>query len=71
MLHSQEYNTKGIFRVRFWLLDQWVWINVDDRLPMVEMQNIGPVPWAADAGYANTWVAALIEKAAAKLYGNY
>lgn len=70
MNYTSTYNTRGIFRFRFWVVDRWTYVNVDDRLPMV-LRKDGAYPWAADVGIYNTWYPALIEKAAAKLYGSY
>ena len=42
---NTDYSKNGIFRFNFWVIDKWVSVNVDDRLP-VRSWGRGFRPWA-------------------------
>jgi len=53
---------------RFWLYGEWVDVVVDDRLPF---WSDGRPVYASNKSQPNEYWASLLEKAYAKLYGNY
>lgn len=67
--NANKLNDKGIYRFYFWIKDGWYGVNVDDRLPSGYRgkwwtYSIGPSKEGA------FWLS-LLEKAYAKLAGNY
>jgi hypothetical protein len=57
---------KGFVKIRFWINDQWIWICIDDRIPL----SGGSICYGRCTHPEHFWVA-LIEKAYAKFYGSY
>lgn len=70
VMHDREYNSAGAFRFYFFVMDDWVPINVDDRLP-VRSWGSGFRPWATWMSKHGAWWMPLLEKAYAKLNQNY
>lgn len=62
-------NYTGMFHFRFWLHGDWVDVVVDDMLPF--WQETGKLVYASNTGRPNEMWAPLLEKAYAKMYGNY
>ncbi|XP_077285605.1 calpain-1 catalytic subunit-like isoform X2 [Arctopsyche grandis] len=61
-----EENYSGMFRFRFWHFGEWKEVLVDDRLPTFR----GRLIYLHSSTTTEFW-ASLMEKAYAKLYGNY
>lgn len=70
ILNSNSYPKSGMFRFQFWVRDQWIGINIDDRLP-VKLLGEKIVPYASTKGATGGWWIPLFEKAYAKLDQNY
>lgn len=69
-----NYNPAGIFRYAFWVENKWVAINIDDRLPArYKYSNSRDyfVPYGSNRSNFGAWWMPLLEKAYAKLNGNY
>ena len=69
-----EYNPAGVFRYFFWVKNKWVPINIDDQLPVrYKYSNSRDyfAPYGADRSNFGAWWMPLLEKAYAKLNGNY
>ena len=58
----------GIFKFRFWYYGQWVEIIVDDKLPV---NSSNKLLFCSNKQQPNEFWSALLEKAYAKLCGNY
>ena len=67
---NTDYSASGIFRFNFWVIDKWVSVNIDDRLP-VRSWGRGFRPWATWPSQNGAWWMPLLEKAFAKLDQNY
>lgn len=68
------YNKGGIFRYYFWIKDQWIAINVDDKLPVrYKYSNSDEHFLTLFAGKSKNgaWWMPLFEKAYSKLNGEY
>jgi calpain-15 len=63
---TKEKNDEGVYRIKFCKNGEWVEVTVDDYFPCVPMGN----PMFSRANGNEMWVL-LIEKAYAKLHGNY
>jgi len=72
--NSRDYASNGVFRYFFWVGDSWVPINIDDRLPARYTYSNSKdyfSPYGADrSNFGAMWMP-LLEKAYAKLNGNY
>lgn len=69
-----DYSPTGIFRYFFWVENKWVPINIDDQLPVgYKYSNSRDyfAPYGADRSTYGAWWMPLLEKAYAKLNGNY
>lgn len=68
IISNKEYPTdNGVFRVKFFIKNQWVSINVDDRIPVKDDGK----PWGTQRSVAQAWWMPLTEKAFAKVSQNY
>jgi len=67
---NRKYNNKGIFRWKFWVTNQWHYVNIDDRLPVMGRNGILK-PLSANPSLNGAWWMPLLEKAYAKLDQNY
>lgn len=68
---NKDYSAGGIFRFKFWVRDNWYYVNIDDRLP-VRSWGRGFRPWATwPSKKMHAWWMPLLEKAFAKLNQNY
>jgi len=69
---NDSYDKKGAFRFYFWVKNKWLAINIDDRLPAIRSStnptNVIAFTWPSSHG---AWWMPLLEKAYAKLNGNY
>lgn len=68
------YNFQGIFRYYFWVQDEWVGINIDDRLPIrYKYSNSEDYfdTFFAGRSVKGAWWMPLFEKAYSKLNGDY
>jgi len=70
IMANRQYSTHGIFRFKFWVVDKWVHVNVDDRLP-VRSWGAAFRPWSTWRSTQGAWWMPLLEKAYAKLDLNY
>jgi len=70
VMFDKEYNSAGAFRFYFFVRNEWVGINVDDRVPVTSWGS-GFRPFATWASNKNAWWMPLLEKAYAKLNQNY
>jgi hypothetical protein len=70
IIANKDYSKSGIFRMKFWVVDKWYWVNVDDRLPSRKWGS-GWRPTFTQRSKADAWWMPLIEKAYAKLDQNY
>lgn len=66
---SFEDDYTGMFHFRFWLQGDWVDVVIDDRLPY--WQKNEQLVFSSNTAQPNELWASLLEKAYAKLYGNY
>lgn len=64
------YPNSGAFRIYFWARNNWVGMNVDDRLPSIKWGN-GFHTWATSKSTQGAWWTPLFEKAYAKFNQNY
>ena len=68
---NKEYSKAGIFRTKFWVKNEWHYINVDDRLPVRSWGN-GFRPWATwPSKGGEAWWMPILEKSFAKLDQSY
>ena len=70
VIYNQQYSGVGMFRFKFWVVDKWVWVNIDDRLPARKWGSAFR-PWATGRSPLGAWWMPLLEKAYAKLDQNY
>ena len=70
IIENKEYSDAGIFRFKFWSIDNWVSVNVDDRLPVRKRRDYWR-PWGTRKSQNNAWWVPLLEKAYAKLDQSY
>jgi hypothetical protein len=70
VMNDKEYNSAGAFRFYFYVINDWVGINIDDRVPVIEWAT-GFRPWATWRSTNGAWWMPLLEKAYAKLNQNY
>lgn len=63
---TQEYNKEGIYKVKFCKNGEWIVVTVDDYIPC--RANGGPM---FSRGTGNELWVMLLEKAYAKIHGNY
>ena len=70
VMQDREYNAAGAFRFYFYVINEWVAINVDDRVP-VRPWGSGFRPYATWPSKLGAWWMPLLEKAYAKLNQNY
>ena len=70
MENPNRYPTSGVFRFKFWVKDQWIGINIDNKLPMFYYKS-KKLPVGAKRSEKNGWWVALFEKAFAKFNQNY
>ena len=70
VIADRAYNQQGIFRFNFWVKNQWVSVNVDERVPVKEW-GWDWIPWATNPSKQGAWWMPLLEKAYAKLNQNY
>ena len=68
--NAGQYPNSGAFRFYFWAKNNWVGINIDDRLPAIKWGN-GFHTWATSRSKAGAWWTPLYEKAYAKFNQNY
>jgi len=67
---NDSYDKKGAFRFYFWVKNKWHGINIDDRLPA--RKTFGGYSTAfAQKSTLGAWWMPLLEKAYAKLDGDY
>lgn len=59
----------AMYRVKFWVKDRWVALNIDDYVPM--HKSIKNRPFAAQKSKNNALWVPVLEKAFSKLMGNY
>ena len=68
---NKEYSKAGIFRTRWWIKDQWYYINVDDRLPIILYGGKYRTLGTSASKYGDAWWVPILEKSFAKLDQNY
>jgi len=70
MENPDSYPESGAFRFKFWSMNKWVGINIDDRLPVISWGS-GFHTWATSKSTNGAWWTPLMEKAYAKFNQNY
>lgn len=70
VMQDRQYNAAGAFRFYFFVINEWVGINVDDRVPVTPWGD-GFRPYATWPSKLGAWWMPLLEKAYAKLNQNY
>ena len=67
---TEELNEKGVYAVQFYVLGSPVTVTIDDYLPYDSLSYPSSFKYSYESSGDAVWVP-LLEKAAAKLFGNY